>query len=78
MNWKKYSKELKAQTALETIKGQKKISELTSEYGVHANRISIWWKQLLKTAPAAFSGGNDKDAEEKEIERDQFFQKVSQ
>ena len=33
----KYSKELKARIALDTIKGQKKIAELASEYGVHAN-----------------------------------------
>jgi len=44
---KKYSKELKAQIALDAIKGQKTIAELASEYGVHANQISIWKKQLL-------------------------------
>jgi len=32
-----YNKELKAQIALNTIKGQKTIAELASEYGVHAN-----------------------------------------
>ena len=38
MGRKKYSKELKAQIALDAIKGQKTIAELASEYGVHANR----------------------------------------
>ena len=47
MDRKKYSKELKAQIALDAIKGQKTIAELASEYGVHANQISIWKKQLL-------------------------------
>ena len=65
MGRKKYSKELKAQIALDTIKGQKTIAELASEYGVHANRISIWKKQLLDAAPVAFSNGKDKDAEKK-------------
>ena len=46
---KKYSKELKARIALDAIKGQKTIAELASEYGVHANQISIWKKQLLDT-----------------------------
>ena len=41
MGRKKYSKELKAQITLDAIKGQKKIAELASEYGVHANQISI-------------------------------------
>ena len=46
---KKYSKELKDRIALDAIKGQKTIAELASEYGVHANQISIWKKQLLDT-----------------------------
>ena len=62
MGRKKYSKELKAQIALDAIKGQKTIAELASEYGVHANQISIWKKQLLDAAPAAFSNGKDKDS----------------
>ena len=64
---KKYSKELKARIALDAIKGQKTIAELASEYGVHANQISILKKQLLDAAPAAFSNGKDKDAEKKEL-----------
>ena len=78
MGGKKYSKELKAQIALDAIKGQKTIAELASEYGVHANQISIWKKQLLDVAPAAFSNGKDKDAEKKEVERDHLYQKVGQ
>ena len=74
----KYSKELKAQIALDSIKGQKTIAELASEYGVHANQISIWKKQLLDAAPTAFSSGKDKDAEQKEVERDHLYKKVGQ
>ena len=48
MGRKKYSKELKARIALDAIKGQKTMSELASEYGVHANQISRWKKQLLE------------------------------
>jgi transposase-like protein len=62
---KEYSKELKSQIALDAIKGHKTIAELASEYGVHANQKSIWKKQLLDAAPAAFSNGKDKDAEKK-------------
>jgi len=78
MGRKKYSKELKAQIALDAIKGQKTIAELASEYGVHANQISTWKRQLLDAAPTAFARGKDKDAEQKEIERDRLFKKVGQ
>ena len=55
MGRKKYSKELKTQIAVDAIKTQKTLAELASEYVVHANQISIWKKQLLDAAPAAFS-----------------------
>ena len=59
MGRKKYSRELKARIALDAITGQKTIAELASEYGVHANQISMWKKQLLDAAPDAFSSGKD-------------------
>ncbi len=78
MGRKKHSKELKARIALDAIKGQKTISELASEYGVHANQISRWKKQLLDAAPDAFTRGQNKDAEKKEVERDNLYKKVGQ
>ncbi len=78
MGRKKYSKELKASIALDAIKGQKTLSELASEYGIHANQISRWKKQLLDSAPDIFIRGKDKEAENKEIERDRLYKKVGQ
>jgi hypothetical protein len=49
--------------------------EASLELG-YANQISISKKQLLVAAPAAFSNGKDKDAEQKEVERDNLYQKV--
>ena len=69
---------MKAQIALYAIKCPKTIAELASEYGVHANQTSIWKKQLLDAAPAAFSNGKDEDAKIKEVERDHLYQKVGQ
>ena len=78
MSRKKHSKELKARIALDAIKGQKTMAELASEYGVHANQISRWKKQLLDAAPDAFSLGKDKETEQKEVERDRLYKKVGQ
>jgi transposase len=78
MSRKKHSKELKARIALDAIKGQKTMSELASEYGVHSNQISKWKKQLLEAAPDIFTQGKDKEAEKKKVERDRLYKKVGQ
>jgi len=78
MGRKKQSTELKARIALDAIKGQKTMSELASEYGVHANQISRWKKQLLNAAPDIFTRGKNKEAEKKEVERDHLYKKVGQ
>jgi len=68
MGRKKHSTELRARIALDAIKGQKTMSELSSEYGVHANQISRWKKQLLDAAPDIFTRGKNKEAEKKEVQ----------
>ena len=78
MGRKRHSKELKARIALDAIKGQKTMSELASEYGVHSNQIGRWKKQLLESAPDIFTRGKDKETEEKEVERDRLYKKVGQ
>ena len=78
MGRKRHSKELKARIALDAIKGQKTMSELASEYEVHANQISRWKKQLLDAAPDIFNLGKDKETKKKEVERDRLYKKVAQ
>jgi len=48
---KKYEATLKAKIALEAVKGEKTIREISSEYGVHPNQIMKWKQQLLKDYP---------------------------
>ena len=52
---KKHSAVFKAKVALEAAKEIKTLNELASQYGVHPAQISQWKKQLLETAPNAFS-----------------------
>lgn len=41
---KKHNGAFKAKVALEAVKGEKTISELSSEYGIHPNQIRRWKK----------------------------------
>jgi len=45
----------KAKVALEAVKGEKTIAQISSEYGVHPNQISQWKKKLLEELPELFS-----------------------
>ena len=73
MGRKKHSKELKARIALDAIKGQKTMSELASEYGVHTNQISRWKKQLLEAAPNIFNRGKDNQELDKSLNCELHF-----
>ena len=44
---KQYNGRFKAQVAIEAIKNQKTIGEISSEYGVHSSQIHKWKKQVL-------------------------------
>ena len=57
---KSYSTALKAKVALEAIKGQRTVSEIASEFGVHPNLITKWKKQAVEELPGIFSGKMDK------------------
>ena len=53
-----HSPAFKAKVALEAIKGEKTLAELSDEYAVHVNQLSQWRSQLLERASIVF--GADK------------------
>ena len=58
---KVYPKELRARVALEAIKENKTIAEISSEYEVHSNMISKWKKHLQDNIADIFIRKNEKD-----------------
>ncbi len=54
---RKFSKEFKAQVALEALKEEKTLAELASQFGVHPNMISKWKETLKANAAGAFEKG---------------------
>lgn len=47
----------KARVALEALKGERTVSELAAEYGVHPTMIHQWKKSLLDSAADIFERG---------------------
>jgi len=52
---KKYSAAEKAKIALEAIKGELTLAQISSKYSVHASQINSWKKKLLAHLPDVFS-----------------------
>lgn len=49
--------------ALEAMKGERKVSELSAEYGVHPTMIHQWKKALMNGAAGIFERGGKKAPE---------------
>lgn len=76
MGNKIFTAEFKAKVAIEALKGNKTINELTSEFGVHATQIQNWKKLLLDGSKDLFSGKKEKTEESVAQERDRLYAQV--
>jgi transposase len=55
---------VKAKVALAAIKGDRTLSQLASQFGVHATQIGQWKRQLLDSAAEVFSDGRRRETEQ--------------
>jgi transposase len=68
----------KARVALEAVKGERTVSELAAEYGVHPTMIHQWKKALLEGAPDIFERGSRKTAEVDEAQVKELHAKIGE
>lgn len=54
---KRHNATFKAQVALEALRNDRTLAQISSEYGVAAVQISRWKKELLDRAPELFEAG---------------------
>jgi len=73
---KQHSAAFKAQVALATLKGDKTVNELASQYGVHPTLIHAWKKQLLAGADQVFSHGSKVTTGDPEAEKAELFEQI--
>lgn len=77
---KQYSPQFKAKVALEAVRGEKTVSELTSQYGIHPTMIHNWKRQLLEGVSRLFEpGGKTTRVEEKrQAQMDELYRQIGQ
>jgi transposase len=75
---KNHTTEFKTKVAVEAIRQQKTVNELTTEYGVHATQINLWKKQALAVIPEAFSGKKEKARDNRQQDIDELHRQIGQ
>lgn len=73
---KRFDAEFKSRVALEAIKGNKTVAELSSEYKVHSTQIANWKRQALAGIKEFFSHGTRTHAEESERKMGELFAQI--
>lgn len=73
---KKHSAEFKTKVALAAFKGQKTLTELSSEYGVHTNQITRWKQQLQEGITEIFSKPSSGRSSKEEKLQAKLYQEI--
>jgi len=75
---KNHSVQKKVKVALEAIKGERTIAEITSQYGMHPSQINNWKKQALDSIPEAFSVKRKKQENANDELLDELYKQIGQ
>jgi len=75
---KNHSPEFKANVALEALKGERTVAELSSQFGVHPTMIHSWKRALLKGASGVFERGGKKAADVDEEQMKELHAKIGE
>ena len=71
----------KTKVVLEALKGAKTLAQLSSEFGIHAQQITDWKRQVLDGIPGIFESPTSKpglNVEQREQIENPLFQQIGQ
>ena len=72
---RKFTSELKAKVATETLKERYSLSELAERFALHPNQISQWKQEFLERFSGVFDKKTSKPKEE-EVDLDKLYAKT--
>ena len=75
---KTFSDEFKAKVALEALKGDKTVAELSSEHQVHATQIQNWRSVVKDSSASLFGNDNDRKLKEKDRLIEELYTNIGQ
>ena len=76
---KSYDTSFKAKVAMEAVRNENTLQELSQIYGVHPNQIAQWKEHVVEQVATLFErSGKDKDAEAAQEKQDELFKQIGQ
>lgn len=73
---KTYTPAEKAKIALEAIKGELTLAQISSKYGAHGTQINAWKKQALALLPDIFSDKNKNEITEHATQLAELYEQI--
>lgn len=73
---KQFTSAFKAKVALAALKGEKSISAIASQYGVHPNQVTQWKRQLLTESSTLFERKHGPKQEGKDKLVDELYRQI--
>ncbi len=73
---KKYSPAEKAKIALDAIKSELTLAQITGKYGIHSTQVNTWKKQALAHLPNAFNDKSKQDNTAYETQISELYEQI--
>jgi len=75
---RRFSSDFKSRVALEALREESTLSDLSKKYNIHPNQISQWKKQAIDGLKDTFSSGHNKYKNNHEEEVKELHAKIGQ
>lgn len=75
---RRFSAEFKAKVALDALRGELTLAEISKKYDVHPNMISGWKKQVTQDAASLFARGAGKAQQASDEQIKELHAKIGQ
>lgn len=75
---RRFTAEFKAKVALEALRGELTLAEISKKYDVHPNMISAWKKQVAQEAAQLFARGAGKTQQASDEQIKELHAKIGQ
>lgn len=75
---RKHSAEFKAKVALEAMRGELTINQLSTKYAVHATQINRWKSQALKSLKSSFNQEQVKAVTDQQTLIDELYKRIGE